>query len=760
MAQQAAPQTAGPSSQVWEGDATLHSYCYDYMRKRGWSDAASRFAKDAGINEDEWRGPPIEAPQGLLYEWWSVFWDVFIARSQKSGQRNANADAYVEAMRAKREPLVVQFSGPNAPPPMTLPRSLAHPPRSNSTHPPSHPPRANYSQMHVLEQQELQNQMQQRGRAQQQVPGQQRPLSAQQAPPPQVGGYPPSASQQQQPPPHSGQPQGMPSGIPQPLMQPYPPQQNPQQPGSAHNSPLPIPASHPYANGRPQGPPGQQQQQQMMQGGQGLGPGQMSSALAQAMAAVGLPGRDPDSLSPEEHAAVAAQMRRMGALPPLPPTPQQTAMRTQQGRMVSQSIRQDSQGRPTGPYVQQGIAPQDRPTPQQMQQQQQQQQQQHMMHPVQQQQQAHMMAQQQRMMQSRPMHEGGSVPPQAQYGQSQIGSPASPAYSAAASPYATPLVSHMQIPPAGSQNSPSQFSAPLPPPSRSGTSNKNRVASTAGQPPSKGSPAQQNPKRAGGNVEEPSPRSRKRARGSTREEEMQAMGMGMGAPETPNFDGAGGPGSPNAMGLMPGGQVFGPDGIPYRPSPSPLMMQPSGDVKGRPPQQGQHVYVTGPSEQYGDISLSANGAMNGQPPTADGSLSRPASAASSHHFLGAPPPSEQRGSPVPTPSGNGTSPNQFGGSLPPGMPGAPPGDIPTGGARPFAGAPQPPSASTTPLLPAPQALPPDPGQQASTNGIPVGGGGNNGDASLQFNVSGDDMFAGLDFDSFLNNDMFNEELVS
>jgi hypothetical protein len=67
-------------------------YCYDYMRvsldlasgfsvktpadlllrftlqKRGWNDAASRFAKEAGIKEDEWKGPPIEAPQGLLYE--------------------------------------------------------------------------------------------------------------------------------------------------------------------------------------------------------------------------------------------------------------------------------------------------------------------------------------------------------------------------------------------------------------------------------------------------------------------------------------------------------------------------------------------------------------------------------------------------------------------------------------------------------------------------------------------------------------------
>lgn len=37
-------------------------------QKRGWNHTASSFAADAGINEAEWQGPPIEAPQGLLYE--------------------------------------------------------------------------------------------------------------------------------------------------------------------------------------------------------------------------------------------------------------------------------------------------------------------------------------------------------------------------------------------------------------------------------------------------------------------------------------------------------------------------------------------------------------------------------------------------------------------------------------------------------------------------------------------------------------------
>ncbi|GAA5848129.1 hypothetical protein JCM3766R1_000461 [Sporobolomyces carnicolor] len=480
MAQHLQGQNPGSSTQAWEGDATLHSYCYDYMRKRGWNEAASRFAKDAGIKEEDWKGPPIEAPQGLLYEWWSVFWDVFIARSQKSGPRNPNADAYVEAMRAKRDPLVVQFNGPNAPPPLTLPRSLAHPPRPNSTNAPPHV-RANYSQMHVLEQQELQNQMQQRGRIQQMVQGGARPSGMPQQPPTPGGSgpaYAPSPLPQQQQQPQlapSGQP--LPSGMAQPGMQPYPPGSSQGQiaqprPPSSHSSPHIVPASHPYANGRPP------------QVGNGQ-PVQVGNALAQALAAVGLPGRDPDTLSPEEHAAVTAQMRRMGALPPSsqqianrngPPPPSQQA---QQGRMVPQPpMRQDSQnrlnaayaaaqdGRPQAPAGSQGPQGQlGQP--------------QYMMHPVQQQQQNHMMAQQQRMMQVQ--QQGGPRPMMDPNGQGypQAGSPASPAYSSAPSPYATPLVAHMQIPPAhpAAQGSPGQFGGPNPPPSRTGTSNKNRVVS-------------------------------------------------------------------------------------------------------------------------------------------------------------------------------------------------------------------------------------------------------------------------------------------
>ncbi|GAA5916280.1 hypothetical protein JCM6882_005068 [Rhodosporidiobolus microsporus] len=746
MAQQARPPSAaGPSSFAWEGDSTLHSYCYDYMRKRGWNESASRFAKDAGIEEATWTGPPIEAPQGLLYEWWSVFWDVFIARSQKAGQRNPNADLYVEAMRAKRDPLVVQFAGQNPPPPMNLPRSLAHPPRP----PPAQaggPPRAQYSQMHVLEQQELQNQMQ-RGRVQQvQV---QRAGPGGQPPPPGAYGPPGSQaplamhagpSQGPLPPQHGG-------NVPQPHMPPYPPQ-NPHQPPSVHSSPHMVAAS-PYTNGRipppQQGqqqmgmPPQQQQQQQQQQ------QGPMSAAMTSAMNAVGLGGRDPDSLSQEEHAAVAAQMRRVGALPP---TPQQGQMRNQPMRVVQQRMPPEQQMRQQGPYV--GMPPQG-----------------------------------QQMMQDPNRPGMQQLPPQqrmvqGQYGPppGQAGSPASPAYSGA-SPYTTPHVAHMQIPPPN-QSSPQQFIAPLPPPSRGPGNQKNRLPSAGGLPPQP-SPAQMgglpNPnaaaKRAvgpGGNLEDPSPRSRKRVRGGTRDEEMFGPG---GMPETPNFE-PGGPGSPGGMmvGMPPGVQGFGPDGIPYRPSPSPQLMQPPDGKRPLPPGMGpppqhQQMYVTGPSpaphqqQQYmggggGDPGMNGHPGMNG-------TLSRPTSAASNHHFLGAPPGPDQRLSPAPPqqggmpppPPSQHPSPSQLSGlSQPPPGGNGDPNSLGVGGSRPFAGAGNPPSASTTPLPPPPQNLappPPDP----NANGIPVGP-PTGGDAA-------DDVFAGMDnidFDSFLNGDMFAEDGTS
>lgn len=318
----------------------------------------------------------------------------------------------------------------------------------------------------------------------------------------------------------------------------------------------------------------------------------------------------------------------------------------------------------------------------------------------------------------------------------------------------------MQIPPnhPNAQGSPGQFGGPNLPPSRSGTSNKNRVVSQPAQQNqqnvAKGSPMQpnlsQNAKRQGGGGEESSPRNRKRARGSTKDEEMMGLG-GDGS----SFDLTGATGSPGGNSTTQQAQLFGQgqDGLPYRPSPSPL-----GRPAQPPQQQQQQIYGNASNQgapgdsNFNSLQTLPNGGGQNH---ANGSLSRPTSAASNHHFLGAPQQQmDQRHSPLPasTPTNvQAPSPMNFSGG----------GGGPTpNGSRPFAGAPNPSSATNTPLPPAPPSLAPDPNQADTNglNGISVSGGD-----SLQFNTTNvaggtEDMFAGLDFDSFLNNDMFNEEL--
>ena len=56
----------------------LHTYIYDYCKKRNFQQAARAFAAEAHVAQD--RMPPIDIPSGFLSDWWSVFWDVYNAK--------------------------------------------------------------------------------------------------------------------------------------------------------------------------------------------------------------------------------------------------------------------------------------------------------------------------------------------------------------------------------------------------------------------------------------------------------------------------------------------------------------------------------------------------------------------------------------------------------------------------------------------------------------------------------------------------------
>ncbi|KAJ6624852.1 hypothetical protein B0H10DRAFT_1871923 [Mycena sp. CBHHK59/15] len=85
------PQSSGDPSAAslpsWEGDKMFNIYIYDYCYKRGFRKTARELLQEAEIPSDS--TPPINARQGLLFEWWSVFWVLFTAKANGNGTEDA-----------------------------------------------------------------------------------------------------------------------------------------------------------------------------------------------------------------------------------------------------------------------------------------------------------------------------------------------------------------------------------------------------------------------------------------------------------------------------------------------------------------------------------------------------------------------------------------------------------------------------------------------------------------------------------------------
>ncbi|TKY66105.1 Transcriptional corepressor LEUNIG-like [Spatholobus suberectus] len=80
----------------WEADKMLDVYIYDYLIKRKLHAAAKAFVTEGKVSTDP---VAIDAPGGFLYEWWSVFWDIFISRAnEKHSEAGA---AYIETQQTK-----------------------------------------------------------------------------------------------------------------------------------------------------------------------------------------------------------------------------------------------------------------------------------------------------------------------------------------------------------------------------------------------------------------------------------------------------------------------------------------------------------------------------------------------------------------------------------------------------------------------------------------------------------------------------------
>ncbi|EIN06235.1 hypothetical protein PUNSTDRAFT_122080 [Punctularia strigosozonata HHB-11173 SS5] len=138
-----------PSQMSWEGDRMFNIYIYDYCNKRGFRRTAEELVKEAELTPEA--QPPINARQGLLFEWWSVFWVLFTAKSNGNGSEDAlvytQHQAQQQVARASGQRTVPPNAGAAAALPMPLGRNgYPRPPPQgapNGIHPAGGPPPPN-----------------------------------------------------------------------------------------------------------------------------------------------------------------------------------------------------------------------------------------------------------------------------------------------------------------------------------------------------------------------------------------------------------------------------------------------------------------------------------------------------------------------------------------------------------------------------------------------------------------------------------------
>ncbi|KAL9265104.1 Transcriptional corepressor LEUNIG-like protein [Drosera capensis] len=80
----------------WEADKMLDVYIHDYFVKKKLQVSAKAFQQEAKVATDP---VAIDAPGGFLFEWWSVFWDIFISRTNE--KHSEAAASYLEIQLSK-----------------------------------------------------------------------------------------------------------------------------------------------------------------------------------------------------------------------------------------------------------------------------------------------------------------------------------------------------------------------------------------------------------------------------------------------------------------------------------------------------------------------------------------------------------------------------------------------------------------------------------------------------------------------------------
>uniref|UniRef100_A0A453EA30 Uncharacterized protein n=1 Tax=Aegilops tauschii subsp. strangulata TaxID=200361 RepID=A0A453EA30_AEGTS len=76
---------------VYRWRSSLDVYIHDYLVKRNLQNTAKAFQAESNLSPDP---VAIDAPGGFLFEWWSVFWDIFISRT--NDKHSDVATSYIE----------------------------------------------------------------------------------------------------------------------------------------------------------------------------------------------------------------------------------------------------------------------------------------------------------------------------------------------------------------------------------------------------------------------------------------------------------------------------------------------------------------------------------------------------------------------------------------------------------------------------------------------------------------------------------------
>ncbi|CAM8980677.1 unnamed protein product [Rhodiola kirilowii] len=80
----------------WETDKALDRYIHDYFVKRKLHESARAFMAEAKVSAEP---VVIDAPDGFLYEWWCIFWEMHAARSNQ--KRSESMAAYLDAKQRR-----------------------------------------------------------------------------------------------------------------------------------------------------------------------------------------------------------------------------------------------------------------------------------------------------------------------------------------------------------------------------------------------------------------------------------------------------------------------------------------------------------------------------------------------------------------------------------------------------------------------------------------------------------------------------------